>query len=329
MAEVEKMRKRILSDAAELQAASTTSAGAAVTEAREKVTSILKDSAQEIEAMAEAKEKVASQLVSNTSELVSSTTQLVSNTWEREHETIAEARDKVTAMATSVATSARGLEKNETIAEARARVARMLAEAGSLAELQAQSAETLSLLARDNLQRRVRGSQEDVVRWQAAVVSSVEARVLAEFDGFVEELEPTLRESGRQMSISALGFMGPRSKSPATALLEEAKNKAAVEKDEAATERLERFERLVVKPVLKPFKAGLMEPVWEVTPYVVGGVLAYGLACGLVGAWLGSRRGGRGGDGGGGVGGGGGGSGGGSGSGGGGGGSGVGGGEGK
>ena len=72
--------------------------------------------------------------------------------------------------------------------------------------------------------------------------------------------------------------------------MKEAKNKEATEE---GRERLERFERLVVKPVLKPFKAGLMEPVWERTPHVVCGLLAYGVACGLVGAWLGSKRGGR------------------------------------
>ena len=74
--------------------------------------------------------------------------------------------------------------------------------------------------------------------------------------------------------------------------MKEAKKKEATEE---GRERLERFERMVVKPVLKPFKAGLMEPVWERTPHLVGGLLAYGVACGLVGAWLGSNsnRGGR------------------------------------
>ena len=168
MAEVEKVRRRILSEAADLQAQSTRGlAGQAVSEAKERVQSILKD------------------------ETVTTT--------------VTEAKDRVTSMVTNV------LSENEpAVAEARVKVQKMMAEAAALAELQAQSAETMALLARDDVQTKLRGSQEDIVRWQAQVVSSVEERVLSEFDGFVKDLEPSLRQSGRQVSLSALGFMGPR-----------------------------------------------------------------------------------------------------------------------
>ena len=159
MAEVEKMRRRILSEAADLQAQSAP----LVSEAKERVQSILKD------------------------------------------EAVTEAKDKVTSMVTNVIS-----ENEPAVVEARVKVQKMMAEAAALAELQAQSAETMALLAREDVQKKLRGSKEDIARWQAQVVNSVEERVLAEFDGFVKDLEPSLRESGRQVSLSALGFMGPR-----------------------------------------------------------------------------------------------------------------------
>lgn len=186
---------------------------------------------------------------------------------------------------------------------ARDKVDAALAEASSFAGLGAQSAETLSLLARDKTRELVKGSQEDVLRWQAAVVSSVESRVLEEFDAFVVELEPALRKSGRRAALEAMGFLG-RKWSPTREVAEEARRVG----DAEHLERLERFEKLVVQPVLTPFKRGLMEPVFEKAPVALGVVGAYTAGCIMLGAWIGGRRGrdggNRGGGGGGGVGGG-------------------------
>ena len=128
---------------------------------------------------------------------------------------------------------------------ARDKVDAALAEASSLAGLGAQSADTLSLLARDKTRELVKGSQEDVLRWQAAVVSSVESRVLEEFDAFVVELEPALRKSGRRTALEAMGFLGQKW-SPTREVAEEARRVG----DAEHLERLERFEKLVVQPVL-------------------------------------------------------------------------------
>ena len=246
LAQVEKVRRRLLSEAAELQASAEYKqverlANEAVTRAKEEVDTFLKEPM------------------------------------------VSEARDKVTSMVSDV-------DVDAVAEQARVKVNKMLAEAASLAELQAQSAETLSLLAKEKVSKSLKGPQEDLVRWQADVVCSVEARVMREFTGIVSELEPSLRERGRQVSTSALGFLGPRSKTPAHALLEHAKKQAASENDPEGRERLERFERLVVKPVLTPFKQGMMEPVWERMPLFLGGLVVYGVACGALGAWLGGRK---------------------------------------
>ena len=74
------------------------------------------------------------------------------------------------------------------------------------AEMEKQSAETLALLAPGtHLSALARGPTEDLERWQAAVARSVEARLYAEFDTFLAELEPSLRDSGRQVTRGLLG----------------------------------------------------------------------------------------------------------------------------
>ena len=148
--------------------------------------------------------------MSEAADLQAQSAPLVSEAKERvqsilKDEAVTEAKDKVTSMVTNVIS-----ENEPAVVEARVKVQKMMAEAAALAELQAQSAETMALLAREDVQKKLRGSKEDIARWQAQVVNSVEERVLAEFDGFVKDLEPSLRESGRQVSLSALGFMGPR-----------------------------------------------------------------------------------------------------------------------
>ena len=176
---------------------------------------------------------------------------------------------------------------------ARDKVDAALAEASSLAGLGAQSADTLSLLARDKTRELVKGSQEDVLRWQAAVVSSVESRVLEEFDAFVVELEqPCVRADVEPRSRR---WDSSDKSSPTREVAEEARRVG----DAEHLERLERFEKLVVQPVLTPFKRGLMEPVLEKAPVALGVVCGYTAGCIMLGAWIGGRRG-RSGDGGGG-----------------------------
>ena len=115
-------------------------------------------------------------------------------------------RRRVLAEAESLRGEARGHYENLS-AQAREKLEEAVWEASSLAGLQSQSAETLRLLARDNIGRKFKGSAEEVARWQAQVVRSVEDRVVAEFESFVDELEPSLYQSGRMMTESALGFV--------------------------------------------------------------------------------------------------------------------------
>jgi|MDSW01.2.fsa_nt_gb hypothetical protein len=186
---------------------------------------------------------------------------------------------------------ASGAEKELTRAQERARALR--AEAADLASMSAQSAETLSLLARERAESRLKGGGDDLVRWQAAVVRSVEDRVFAEFDAFVVELEPKLRESGRQAARAGFGLLDDAP--PTRDVIAEKRREG--EKD--ASMRLERFERVVVKPMMKPIKAGMIDGLIEETPRILAGLAAYGLACGMIGAWVGQRVRGGGGDGGG------------------------------
>ena len=74
-------------------------------------------------------------------------------------------RKRVLAEAESLRGEARGHYENlsEKLEEA-------VWEASSLAGLQSQSAETLSLLTKDNIERKFKGSAEEVARWQAQVV---------------------------------------------------------------------------------------------------------------------------------------------------------------
>ena len=94
-------------------------------------------------------------------------------------------RRRVLAEAESLRGEARGHYENLS-AQAREKLEEAVWEASSLAGLQSQSAETLSLLARDNIGRKFKGSAEEVARWQAQVVRSVEDRVIAEFESFVD-----------------------------------------------------------------------------------------------------------------------------------------------
>ena len=57
----------------------------------------------------------------------------------------------------------------------------------------------------DECKPLAKGPTEDLERWQAAVARSVEARLYAEFDTFLTELEPSLRDSGRQVTRGLLG----------------------------------------------------------------------------------------------------------------------------
>jgi len=195
-------------------------------------------------------------------------------------------RRRVLAEAESLRGEARGHYENLS-AQAREKLEEAVWEASSLAGLQSQSAETLSLLARDNIGRKFKGSAEEVARWQAQVVRSVEDRVFAEFESFVDELEPSLYQSGRMMTESALGFVR-FTRAPAKDAIEEARKEGDADK----TSRLERFDRVILKPMLKPVQRGMKDPLLERAPYVAGGVVMYGLACGYIGAWLAQRGGG-------------------------------------
>jgi hypothetical protein len=195
-------------------------------------------------------------------------------------------RKRVLAEAESLRGEARGHYENLSN-QAREKLEEAVWEASSLAGLQSQSAETLSLLTKDNIERKFKGSAEEVARWQAQVVRSVEDRVLAEFESFVDELEPSLHQSGRMMTESALGFVR-FTRAPAKDAIQEARKTGDAEK----SSRLERFETTILKPMLKPVQRGMKEPLMERAPYVAGGVVAYGLACGFIGAWLCKRGGG-------------------------------------
>jgi hypothetical protein len=211
--------------------------------------------------------------------------------WARE---AARIRRKVTEEARTVASDVQreSIERGERLSRAaRERVDAALAEAGGLLGTDA-SAETLALLARERVDGLVRASQEDVSRWQAEVVSSVESRVLDEFDALAKELEPSLRESGRRASREAMGFMG-RKWTPTKFVAEEARRAG----DEEHLARLDRFERRFVQPVLVPFKRGLMEPVLEKAPFLVAGLVTYSVGCGMLGAWIGGKMRNRGGGG--------------------------------
>ena len=92
----------------------------------------------------------------------------------------------------------------------------------------------------------------------------------------MDELEPSLNQSGRMITESALGFVR-FTRAPAKDAIQEARKTGDAEK----SSRLERLETTILKPMLKPVQRGMKEPLMERAPYVAGGVVAYGLACGF------------------------------------------------
>ena len=161
------------------------------------------------------------------------------------------------------------------------------------ATLAAQSPETLALLARDTVLGTVKASTGDIQKWQAAVTVSVEDRIFDELEVFVKELEPSLRESGRRATLSALGIVRRRS-SPFVRSREA--TEARERNDFETTRRFELFEQRLIQPVLIPFKKGMFEPVMEKAHLIGLGFVGYSLACGALGAYF-ARRGNRGGGG--------------------------------
>ena len=105
----------------------------------------------------------------------------------------------------------------------------------------------------------------------------------------MDELEPSLYQSGRMMTESALGFVR-FTRAPAKDAIEEARKEGDADK----TSRLERFDRAILTPTLKPVQRGMKELLLE-RALRRGGVVLYGLACGFLGAWLAKRGGGGGG----------------------------------
>ena len=148
-----------------------------------------------------------------------------------------------------------------------------------------QSPETLALLARDRLNNAVKASSADIQKWQAEVASSVEDRVFDELETFVAELEPSLRESGRRATLSALGIARKKSPFIRSPEFSEARRAGDLE----TTRRFELFEERLIQPVLVPFKKGMFEPVRERARLIGLGVAGYSLACGALGYWLAKR----------------------------------------
>lgn len=165
------------------------------------------------------------------------------------------------------------------------------------ATLAAQSPETVALLARDTVTDTIKSSQADIQKWQADVTSSVEDRIFDELEVFVKELEPSLRESGRRATLSALGIVGRRS-SPFVRSKEA--NEARKQGNTETTRRFELFEQRLIQPVLIPFKKGMFEPVMEKAHFIGLGFLGYSVACGALGAYI-ARKGNNRGEGGGGA----------------------------
>jgi hypothetical protein len=152
--------------------------------------------------------------------------------------------------------------------------------------LEAQSPETLALLARDRLNNAVKASSADIQKWQAEVASSVEDRVFDELEIFVKDLEPSLRESGRRATLSALGIVRKKSPFIRSPEADEARRSGDFE----TTRRFEVFEERLIQPVLGPFKRGMFEPIMEKAHVIGIGFVGYSLACGFAGAWLAKRR---------------------------------------
>ena len=145
-----------------------------------------------------------------------------------------------------------------------------------------QSPETLALLARDRLNDVFKASSADIAKWQADVASSVEDRVFDELEVFVKELEPSLRESGRRATLSALGIVRKKSPFIRSPEADEARKSGDLE----STRRFELFEERLIQPVLTPFKKGMFEPVRERAHLIALGFAGYSVACGAVGYWL-------------------------------------------
>ena len=160
-----------------------------------------------------------------------------------------------------------------------------LARKSAVETLADQSPETLALLARDRLTDAVKASSADITKWQAEVASSVEDRVFDELEVFVRDLEPSLRESGRRATLSALGIVRKKSPFIRSPEADEARRLGDLE----TTRRFELFEERLIQPVLVPFKKGMFEPVRERAHLVGLGFAGYSAACGALGYWLAKR----------------------------------------